>query len=99
MGLDRIQNYDCVSVFQKFGIEWQPIVGGGFHGEYDLALYKCQSPYLFQYGGGTRPLANSFVTSQQSDSSRKKHIKSKAVTKMAGISLRSACSRSVASLQ
>ena len=23
-------------------------MGGGFHGEYDLALYKGQSPYLFQ---------------------------------------------------
>ena len=32
-------------------------------------------------GGGTRPLANSFVTLQQSDSGRKKHIKSKAATK------------------
>ena len=48
MGLDRIQNHDCVSVFQKSGVECQPIVGGGFHGEYDLALYKGQSPYLFQ---------------------------------------------------
>ena len=48
MGLDRIQDYDGISVFQKSGVECQPIVGGGFHGEYDLALYKGQSPYLFQ---------------------------------------------------